>query len=67
MFSPSLCLLDGWGRSAGTFLVGRGVLEVRLTRVAESVWDPIGGLVWLVHEAETFGICLAGCFGCLVV
>jgi len=52
MFSPSLCLLDGRGRSAGTFLVGRGVLEVRLTRVAESVWDPIGGLVRLVHEAE---------------
>ena len=67
MFSPSLCLLDGRGRSAGTFLAGGGVLEVRLARVAESVWDPIGGLVRLVHEVETFGICLAGCFSCLVV
>jgi hypothetical protein len=67
MFSPSLCLLDGRGRSAGTFLAGGGVLEVRLARVAESVWDRIGGLVWLVQEAETFRICLAGCFSCLVV
>ena len=49
------------------FLSSGGVLEVRLARVAESVWDPIGGLVWLVHEAETFGICLARCFSCLVV
>ena len=48
-------------------MAGGGVLEVRLARVAESVWDPIGGLVRLVHEAETFGICLAGCFSCLVV
>ena len=67
MFSPSLCLLDGRGRSAGIFLSSGGVLEVRLARVAESVWDPIGGLVRLVHEAETFGICLARCFSCLVV
>ena len=63
MFSPSLCLLDGRGRSAGIFLAGGGVLEVCLARVAKSVWGLIGGLVRLVHEAETFGICLAGCFG----
>ena len=44
MFSPSLCLLDGRGRSAGIFLAGGGILEVRLATVAESVWDPIGGL-----------------------
>ena len=37
MFSPSLCLLDGRGRSAGTFLAGGGVLGVRLARVDESV------------------------------
>jgi len=67
MFSPSLCLLDDQGRSVGSFLAGGGILDVRLARVAELVWDPIGGLVRLVHEAETFGICLAGCFSCLVV
>ena len=44
MFSPSLCLLDSWGRSVGSFLAGGGVLEVRLARLAESVCDPIGGL-----------------------
>ena len=49
------------------FLASGGILEVHLARVAESVWDPIGGLVRLVHEVETFGICLAGCFSCLVV
>ena len=67
MFFPSLCLLDARGRSVGSFLTGGGVLEVRLARVAESVWDPIGGLVRLEHEAKTFGICLAGCFSYLVV
>ena len=67
MFSPSLCLLDGQGRSVGSFLAGRGVLEVRLARLAESLCDLIGGLVQLVHEVETFGVCLAGCFSCLVV
>ena len=67
MFFPSLCLLDGWGRSVGSFLTGRGVLEVRLARLAESVFDPIGGLAQLVQTAETFGISLAGCFSCLVV
>ena len=44
MFSPSLCLLDGWGRSVCSFLVGGRVLEVHLARLAESVCDPIGGL-----------------------
>ena len=48
MFSPSLCLLDGRGRSVGSFLIGGGVLEVRLARLAESVFDPIGGLAQLV-------------------
>ena len=66
MFSPSLCLLDGRGRSVGSFLAGGGVLEVRLTRLAESVCDPIGGLARLVQMAETFGISLARCFSCLV-
>ena len=67
MFSPSLCLLDGRGRSVGSFLAGEGVLEVRLARLAESVCDPIGGLAQLVQTAEAFGISLAGCFSCLVV
>ena len=44
MFFPSLCLLDGRGRSVGSFLIGGGVLEVRLAGLAESVFDPIGGL-----------------------
>ena len=48
MFFPSLCLLDGRGRSVGSFLTDGGVLEVRLARLAESVCDPIGGLVQLV-------------------
>ena len=65
MFSPSLCLLDGRGRSACSFLAGGGVLEVRLARHAESVCDPIGGLAQLVQTAETFDISLAGCFSCL--
>ena len=67
MFFPSLCLLDGRGRSVGSFLTGEGVLEVRLAGLAESVFDPIGGLAQLVQTAETFGISLAGCFSCLVV
>ena len=67
MFFPSLCLLDGRGRSVCSFLAGGGVLEVRLARLAESVCDPIGGLAQLVQTAETFGISLAGCFSCLVV
>jgi len=67
IFSPSLCLLDGRDRSVGTFLAGGGVLEVRLSRLAESVCDPIGGLARPVETAETFGISLAGCFSCLVV
>ena len=60
-------MLDGWGRSVGSFLTGGGVLEVRLAGLAESVFDPIGGLAQLVQTAETFGISLAGCFSCLVV
>ena len=48
MFFPSLCLLDGRGRSVGSFLTGGGVLEVRLAGLAESVFDPIGGLAQLV-------------------
>ena len=67
MFSPSLCLLDGRGRSVGSFLPGGSVLEVRLARLAESVCNPIGGLAQLVQTTETFGISLAGCFSCLVV
>ena len=67
MFSPSLCLLDGRGRSLRCFSTGGGVLEVRLARFAESVCDPTGGLAQLVQTVETFGISLAGCFSCLVV
>ena len=67
MFSPSLCLLDGRGRSVGSFLTDEGVLEVRLAGLAKSVFDPIGGLAQLVQTVETFGISLAGCFSCLVV
>ena len=65
MFFPSLCLLDGRGRSVGSFLTGGGVLEVRLARLAESVFDPTGGLAQLVQTAETFDVSLAGCFSCL--
>ena len=65
MFSPSLCLLDGRGRSLRSFSTGGGVLEVRLARLAESVFDPTGGLAQLVQTAETFDISLAGCFSCL--
>ena len=43
MFLPSLCLLDGRGRSVGSFLTDEGVLEVRLAGLAKSVFDPIGG------------------------
>ena len=67
MFFPSMCLLDGRGRSVGSFLTGGGVLEVCLAGLAESVFDPIGGLAQLVQMVETFGISLAGCFSCLVV
>ena len=67
MFFPSLCLLDGRGRSVGSFLTGGGVLEVCLAGLAESVFDPIGGLAQLVQMVETFGISLAECFSCLVV
>ena len=67
MFSPSLCLLDGRGRSIGSFLASGCVLEARLARHAESVCDPIGGSAQLVQMAETFGISLAECFSCLVV
>ena len=44
IFSHSLCLLDGRGRSLHSFSTGGGVLEVRLARLAESVFDPTGGL-----------------------
>ena len=67
MFFPSLCLLDGRGRSVGSFLTGGGILEVRLVRLADLVFDLIGGLAQLVQTAKTFGISLAGCFSCLVV
>ena len=67
IFSHSLCLLDGRGRSLHSFSTGGGVLEVRLAGLAESVFDPIGGLVQLVQMAETFGISLAGCFSYLEV
>ena len=67
MFFPSLCLLDGRGRSVGSFLTGGGVLEVRLARLAESVFDPTRGLAHLVQTAKTFDISLAGCFSCLEV
>ena len=43
IFSHSLCLLDGRGRSLRRFSTGGGVLEVRLAGLAESVFDPIGG------------------------
>ena len=58
-------MLDGRDRSVGTFLAGGGVLEVRLVRLAKSVYDPIGSLAQLVQATETFGISLAGCFSCL--
>ena len=67
MFFPSLCLLDGRGRSVGSFLTGGGVLEVRLARCADSLFDPAGGLAQLVQTAETLDISLAGCFSCLEV
>ena len=44
IFSHSLCLLDGQGRSLRSFLTGGGVLEVRLARFADSSFDPAGGL-----------------------
>ena len=66
-FSPSLCSLDGRGRGLRCFLTGGGVLEVRLARLAESVFDPTRGLAHLVQTAETFDISLAGCFSCLEV
>ena len=67
MFSPSLCSLDGRGRSLHSFSTSGGVLEVRLVRLAESVFDPTGGLAQLVQTAKTFDISLAGCFSCLEV
>ena len=67
MFSPSLCLLDGRGRTVGSFLAGGGVLEVCLARLAESVFDPIRGLAQLAQTAEAFCIYLAGRFSCSVV
>ena len=48
-------------------MAGGGVLEVRLARLSESVFDPMGGLAQLVQIAETFGISLVECFSCLVV
>jgi len=65
IFSHSLCLLDGRGKSLRSFSTGGGVLEVRLARLAESVFDPTRGLAQLVQTAETFDISLAGCFSCL--
>ena len=65
IFSHSLCLLDGRGRSLRSFLTGGGVLEVRLARFADSSFDPAGGLAQLVQTAETLDICLARCFSCL--
>ena len=65
IFSPSLCSLDGRSRSLRSFSTGGGVLEVRLARLAESVFDPTGGLAQLVQTTETFHISLAGCFSCL--
>ena len=44
MFSPSLCLLDGGGRSVCSFLADGGILEVRLARFADSLFDPARGL-----------------------
>ena len=44
IFSHSLCLLDSRGRSLRSFSTGGGVLEVRLARLAESLFDPTGGL-----------------------
>ena len=38
------------------FLTGGGVLEVRLARLAESVFDPTGGLAQLVQTVETLDI-----------
>ena len=58
-------MLDGRGRSLRRFSTGGGVLEVRLARLAGSVFDPTGGLAQLVQTAETFDISLAGCFSCL--
>ena len=67
MFFPSLCLLYSRGRSVGSFLTGGGVLEVRLARLAESVFDPMRGLAQLMQTAEAFCIYLAGRFSCSVV
>ena len=65
IFSHSLCLLDGRGRSLYSFSTGGGVPEVRLARFADSSFDPAGGLVQLVQTVETLDISLAGCFSCL--
>ena len=67
IFSHSLCLLDGRGRSLRSFSTGGGVLEVRLVRFADSTFDPAGGLAQLVQTAETLDSSLAGCFSCLEV
>ena len=64
IFSHSLCSLDGRGRSLRSFSTGGGVLEVRLARLAESVFGPTGVLAQLVQTAETFDISLGGCFSC---
>ena len=48
-------------------MAGGGILEVRLARLSESVFDPTGGLAQLVQTAKTFGISLAECLSCLVV
>jgi len=52
-------------RSLRHFSTGGGVLEVRLARLAGSVFDPTRGLAQLVQTAETFDVSLAGCFSCL--
>ena len=65
VFSHSLCLLDGRGRSLRSFSTSGGVLEVRLARLADSSFDSAGGSAQLVQTAETLDISLAGCFSCL--
>ena len=65
IFSHSLCLLDGWGRNLHSFSISGGVLEVRLARLADSSFDPAGGLAQLVQTAETLDISLARCFSYL--
>ena len=67
IFPPFLRLLGGRDRDVGSFLACGDVFEVRLAKLAESMFDPIRGLAQLVQTAEAFCIYLAGRFSYSVV